>query len=234
MNNNTQTKSRARSVTLIRLGLLLLTAWAPQARLAFGQDITFTNRLVTFTNLQGRIYNGVVLVKADLDGVLWREVAGDGLGWVCYTNVSPALLEAWGIPSNRVDTAKARAERRAAAYAKHQAFQTELAQQKAVTAQPPQELRGRIVKVLPGTLVLATFTVEEFYRGDPALQLKTRHPPMDQREVPGKTVLLRGFPAKLQPAVGQTLTCRASRAGTTAYNGDTFERWDYKSDGQNQ
>jgi hypothetical protein len=36
-----------------------------------------------------------------------------GGGRVCYTNLSPALLEAWGIPTNRIAIARERARRKA-------------------------------------------------------------------------------------------------------------------------
>ena len=83
------------------------------ASAALAQDITFTNRVATFTNLQGSVYRDVTLVKGDLDGVVWREGAGGGR--VSYTNLSPALLETWGIPTNRIENAHARALRKAAA-----------------------------------------------------------------------------------------------------------------------
>ena len=58
---------------------------------ALAQDITFTNRVATFTNLQGTVYKDVTITKGDLDGIVWREGAGGGR--ICYTNLSPALLE---------------------------------------------------------------------------------------------------------------------------------------------
>jgi hypothetical protein len=79
---------------------------------ALAQDNTFTNRTVTFTNLQNRVYTNVTLFKANLDGVLWRD--SEGLGSVSYTNLAPALLEEWGIPTNRIAEARQRAQRRAA------------------------------------------------------------------------------------------------------------------------
>jgi uncharacterized protein YjbI with pentapeptide repeats len=81
------------------------------AGVALAQDTTFTNRVATFTNLQGVVYKGVTLTKADLDGVIYREPAGGGR--VCYTNLSPALLEAWGMPTNRIQIAQDRAKRKA-------------------------------------------------------------------------------------------------------------------------
>jgi hypothetical protein len=58
---------------------------------ALAQDITFTNRMATFSNLEGRLFFNVTLVKANQDGVIWRDGAGGGSGW--YANLNPALLK---------------------------------------------------------------------------------------------------------------------------------------------
>lgn len=76
-----------------------------------GQEIDLHSRPATFTNLEGRSFEGVALSKADLDGVIWRKDASGGR--VCFTNLSPALLDLWGIPTNRIEIARSRAERRA-------------------------------------------------------------------------------------------------------------------------
>ena len=86
------------------------------------QEIVFTNRIATFTNLQGRAYTGVWLVKGDLDGVIWREAEGAGGGRVSYTNLNAALLDSWGIPTNRIETAKIRAGQKAVKDAQYRAF----------------------------------------------------------------------------------------------------------------
>jgi len=78
---------------------------------ALGQDaITFTNKVVTFTNLQAHVYREVQLVRADMDGIIYRETVGVGGGRVYYTNLSAGVLESLGIPTNRVASAKPRAE----------------------------------------------------------------------------------------------------------------------------
>lgn len=77
----------------------------------FAEDLTFTNRILTFTNLQGKAFVQVELVRADLDGLIWRS--GSMGGRVCYTNLDPLLLESLGIPTNRIKVAQARAESRA-------------------------------------------------------------------------------------------------------------------------
>jgi hypothetical protein len=71
------------------------------------QDITFTNQMATITNLEGRVYTNVTLVKANKDGLIWR---GDGMGLIPYTKLNPALLESLGVPTNRIWVAAFRAE----------------------------------------------------------------------------------------------------------------------------
>ena len=84
-----------------------------------GQDITFTNKTVTFTNLEGRAFTAVQITHGDWDGVIWRDAASGGR--VCYTNLHPAVMEAWGIPTNRIEIARARAERKAVSDAQFRA-----------------------------------------------------------------------------------------------------------------
>jgi len=92
-----------------------------------GQDITFTNKTVTFTNLEGRAFNAVQLTRGDWDGVIWRDAASGGR--VCYTNLHPAFMEAWHIPTNRIAIARARAERKAVSDAQFRAVRQLQAQE---------------------------------------------------------------------------------------------------------
>jgi regulator of protease activity HflC (stomatin/prohibitin superfamily) len=69
--------------------------------------INLTNRNETLTNLQGQVYSNVDLVRADLDGVVYRSESGGGR--ISYTNLSPARLETLGIPTNRIAVAAERA-----------------------------------------------------------------------------------------------------------------------------
>jgi len=72
------------------------------------QDIlTFTKRTVTVTNLEARKFRKVELVRADLDGLIWKQEASGGQ--ICYTNLHPDVLESLGISSNRIDIASIRA-----------------------------------------------------------------------------------------------------------------------------
>jgi hypothetical protein len=59
------------------------------------QTVTFTNKIVTFTNLQGRTFKNVELVRAYELGVVYRAPEGGGL--VPYGSLSPSLLKEWGL-----------------------------------------------------------------------------------------------------------------------------------------
>ncbi len=107
-------------VTLSALALSVFLA------ATFAADITFTNKTVTFTNLEGNVYAQVDLVRADMDGLVWRAEASGGR--VCYTNLEPAFMQALGIPTNRINLARARSERRAVASAQARAAAATAAQ----------------------------------------------------------------------------------------------------------
>jgi hypothetical protein len=109
--------------------LLLLTLLATGSLLA--QDIIFTNKTATFTNLEGRVYTNVTLVKANRDGLIW---SGDGMGVVCYTNLSPVFLKSLGIPAERIEQARARSAQRAASNSKYRAQAAAQAQAQAEAA----------------------------------------------------------------------------------------------------
>ena len=71
-----------------------------------GSTITFTNRFATITNLQGRVYAHIELVRADANGILYRVEGGGGMIW--YTNLSPGVLEELGIPAERIEALEER------------------------------------------------------------------------------------------------------------------------------
>jgi len=68
------------------------------ACVALSDDIPLNDRVVTFTNLQGRLFEKVELTKATMDGVCY--FTGHGGGMVCYTNLSTDRLVEWGLPTN--------------------------------------------------------------------------------------------------------------------------------------
>lgn len=75
------------------------------------QDLILTNRATTFTNLEGRVYKSVDLVRANLDGVIWRDDNGSG-GQISYTNLAPEFLSKIGVPLQRTSAARERAQRK--------------------------------------------------------------------------------------------------------------------------
>lgn len=81
-------------VVLVGLGIAAVSA----------QDIAFTNKVVSFTNLQGEAFSRVELVRGGRLGLIWRDDSGGGR--VLYTNLSPAFLASIGISSNWVEAAK--------------------------------------------------------------------------------------------------------------------------------
>ena len=61
-------------------------------------EVTFTNKVVSFTNLEGKVYEHVSLVKSDREGVIWRSGASGGR--VAYTNLHPQVLQRLGVETN--------------------------------------------------------------------------------------------------------------------------------------
>ena len=61
-------------------------------------DVDLKERVVTFTNLQGRIYENVTLRRANSDGVIYSTDNGGGM--VLYTNLNPNQLAAWNLSTN--------------------------------------------------------------------------------------------------------------------------------------
>jgi hypothetical protein len=100
-------QTRAVCLALLALSVLALRA---------GDAIEFTNRVETFTNLQGEVFKQVTLIRGDLDGVVWGKEASGGR--VCYTNLSLGFLEHLGIPTNRAQIAQRRAAQSALAHAR--------------------------------------------------------------------------------------------------------------------
>ena len=48
-----------------------------------------------------------------------------------------------------------------------------------------------------------------------------------KEKVPYRKIILRNYPANLQPAVSQGISFQAMQIGTSDYNGETLELWDY-------
>jgi hypothetical protein len=119
-----------------KVAALLALVWINGSMLA--QDNLFPNRTATFTNLQGAGYTNVMVVKADLDGIIWRE--GSSGGRVCYTNLDPALLKEWGIPLERIEIARLRAGHKAVSDAQYRAARDA---QNSIDLQAQQDAKAR-------------------------------------------------------------------------------------------
>jgi hypothetical protein len=76
-------------------------------------DIDLGGKLTTFTNLQGRVYENVLLRKATLDGVIYGVTNGIGGGMVKFKDLPPEFLASLNIPADRIQVAQQREEVRA-------------------------------------------------------------------------------------------------------------------------
>ncbi|MFO1487191.1 MAG: hypothetical protein U1F65_01820 [Verrucomicrobiota bacterium] len=83
--------------------LLLLLSPGPVMAQTTNPAVAFTNRFATFTNLQGKAYERVELVRADAFSVLYRT--GSGAGRVFFTNLAPSVLGGLGFDTNSAQTA---------------------------------------------------------------------------------------------------------------------------------
>jgi len=84
-------------------------------------DIDLGGKLTTFTNLQGRVYENVVLKTANLDGVIYGVTNGIGGGMVKYKDLSPDFLSSLNIPADRIQIAQQREQIRAVQKARYDA-----------------------------------------------------------------------------------------------------------------
>jgi len=100
--------------------------------------------------------------------------------------------------------------------------------------------QGECLKVLTNGLVISTFTMEPVYQmgtttrfipGVPGAPGRHEIVPekvqVGENKVLGRKIILQNYPAGLFPAVGQSITFRSIRVGTSDFNGDTLELWDY-------
>jgi hypothetical protein len=109
-----------------------------------------------------------------------------------------------------------------------------------------KSMDGDILKVSTKGIIVSTFTMEPIYQA--ATVTERMHPERDylhasdarndehlvatkvqvgEKKVPGSKIILRNYPANLSPAIGQPISFRAMQVGTSDYNGDTLELWDY-------
>lgn len=71
-------------------------------------DIDLGGKIVTFTNLQGHVYDGVRLEHATLDGVVYSVTNGIGGGMVKFKDLSTNFLADLNIPADRIQIAAQR------------------------------------------------------------------------------------------------------------------------------
>lgn len=103
-----------------------LAFFGQKAQAQAQDNVTFTNLTLTFTNLQGTTYSNATLLRADLDGIIWRS-EGSG-GRICFTNLAPEFLAKLGIPEARIDVAALRAAHKAVSDAQYRAARDKAAQ----------------------------------------------------------------------------------------------------------
>jgi hypothetical protein len=123
---------------------LILVFSAVSALVGPAQDMLLTNSTATFRTLEGKTFYNVTLVKGDLDGIIWRSGASGGR--ICYTNFDPELLASWGVGSNRLDVALARAQHKAVADAR---YRTVAAAESAATLKRRREEQARVASQVP-------------------------------------------------------------------------------------
>jgi hypothetical protein len=100
--------------------------------------------------------------------------------------------------------------------------------------------QGECLKVLPNGLLVQTFTTEPVYEATTTSVATHNYmggitgyrqvPTTVQtgtKEVPSLKLFLRNYPANKNLADGEAISFRALRIGTTDYNGERLELWDY-------
>jgi len=100
--------------------LMFLIACFP-CLFASGQNIVFTNRTETFTNLQGQLFKSAELLRADPSGLVWKTETGAGR--IVYTNLDDSFLVKFGIPTNWIVQSAQRAAAKAKADAQYRSEQ---------------------------------------------------------------------------------------------------------------
>jgi hypothetical protein len=90
--------------TMVPVCLALLVAGGASG----DSDIYLGGRLLTFTNLQGRVFANVKLERANLDGVIYSLTNGAGGGMVKFKDLSTNFLASLNIPLDRLQIAQQR------------------------------------------------------------------------------------------------------------------------------
>ena len=91
-----------KTLTLVWLALLV------SVRAFCGTDIDLGGKVLTFTNLQGRVFAEVKLEHANLDGVIYSLTNGAGGGMVKFKDLDTNFLASLNIPPERLQIAQQR------------------------------------------------------------------------------------------------------------------------------
>lgn len=95
---------------------------------ARGQDVVFTNRFATFTNLHGEKFNHVQLIRSDAKGIYYTYADSAGGGKIAFTDLSPAVVKGFGLAQDSAEKAI-------------QLTEQELAQARQATEQEKEKMR---------------------------------------------------------------------------------------------
>jgi hypothetical protein len=79
---------------------ILTVAFNGNGRCQSRLEVLLTNRMVTFTNLQGQVAGDASLIRATADEVVFKT--NDVYGTVKFTNLAPQVLEYLGVPQSHL------------------------------------------------------------------------------------------------------------------------------------
>lgn len=104
------------------------------------------------------------------------------------------------------------------------------------------DLQGDILNISTSGVILSLYRMEPIYEavttsrathnymgGVTGYRAVATQVEVGKEKVPYRKIILRNYPANLQPAVSQGISFRAMRIGTSDYKGETLELWDYGS-----
>jgi hypothetical protein len=106
----------------------LLAAFTLPAR---AQDITYTNRIDSITNVHGVVYNKVQVMRATQAGFVYRSSDGATTGMIHFGDLDPDTLERFGVSTNLIAAARERQKAQASALADYEKASAEAAQRQA-------------------------------------------------------------------------------------------------------
>jgi hypothetical protein len=100
--------------------------------------------------------------------------------------------------------------------------------------------QGECLEIATNTIIISTFTMEPIYQAAttteyvPTGEFSPDKPVLvatkikvGENKVLGRKIVLQNYPANLYAAVGETISFRAMKVGTSSYKDETLELWDY-------